>query len=226
MKNLTLVVPADCPADTDGDGDGVPDDTDNCPTVPNPDQINTDEDMIGGDGMGDACDDDDDADGVFDTTDNCPLMPNISQADGDHDGVGNACDNCRGMFNPDQSNRDGDHTGDVCDPQPDNSLAVDLIDFTAEATNNGSKVEWTTGSENNVIAFNLYRAIPKGGDSCNANNENGYDDLTLVSTTNSGKGSYKVNDNFAAMANTTYCYGLVEINNNGDLSIVDIQPRQ
>ena len=217
MEYLTLVVPADCPAD--GDGDGVPDETDNCPTVPNADQINTDEDMIGGDGMGDACDDDDDADGVFDITDNCPLMPNVGQADGDHDGVGNACDNCRGMSNPDQSNRDGDHTGDVCDPQPDDPLAVNLIDFSAEATNNGSEIEWTTGYEEDITAFNLYRAVPKGGNNCNAN-ENSYDDLTLVDTINSGKGSYKVNDNFAAMANTTYCYGLVSINDNGD--IVDI----
>ena len=35
----------------DTDGDGVPDATDNCPTVPNPDQKDTD-----GDGIGDACD--------------------------------------------------------------------------------------------------------------------------------------------------------------------------
>jgi hypothetical protein len=32
--------------------DGVPDSTDNCPGVPNPDQIDSD-----GDGVGDACDD-------------------------------------------------------------------------------------------------------------------------------------------------------------------------
>ena len=39
------------PPPPDSDGDGVPDDLDNCPTVPNPDQADND-----GDGVGDACD--------------------------------------------------------------------------------------------------------------------------------------------------------------------------
>src|SRR5215211_3900142 len=49
---------------TDADGDGVPVELDNCPTVANPDQADTD-----GDGQGDACDDDDDGDGVPDGSD-------------------------------------------------------------------------------------------------------------------------------------------------------------
>ncbi len=50
-------------AQPDGDGDGVPDAVDNCPTVYNPTQTDTD-----GDGLGDACDPDDDNDGWTDVT--------------------------------------------------------------------------------------------------------------------------------------------------------------
>jgi hypothetical protein len=71
----------------DTDGDGILDDTDNCPDVFNPDQIDTD-----GDGAGNACDTDDDNDGVLDGSDNCPLQPNPDQTDTDGDGVGNVCD--------------------------------------------------------------------------------------------------------------------------------------
>lgn len=58
----------------DTDLDGVPNATDNCPTIANTDQIDTD-----GDGVGDACD-------------NCPTISNPDQADSDGDGLGNVCD--------------------------------------------------------------------------------------------------------------------------------------
>ncbi len=63
-----------CPGPPDADKDGVPDKTDNCPNVANPDQKDTD-----GDGIGDACD-------------NCPNIANPDQKDSDGDGKGDACD--------------------------------------------------------------------------------------------------------------------------------------
>lgn len=75
------------PDTSDPDGDGIPTAADNCPTVSNPDQRDSD-----GDGLGDLCDPDDDNDGVPDTQDNCPLVKNPDQTDSDGDGLGDACD--------------------------------------------------------------------------------------------------------------------------------------
>jgi hypothetical protein len=58
----------------DLDFDGVPDPSDNCPTVANPDQADSD-----GDGDGNACD-------------NCISTPNPGQFDCDGDGIGDACE--------------------------------------------------------------------------------------------------------------------------------------
>lgn len=60
----------DAPLDTDGDG--IPNASDNCPTVPNADQHDED-----GDGLGDVCDP-------------CPISSDNTDTDGD--GVGDACD--------------------------------------------------------------------------------------------------------------------------------------
>ena len=120
---------------SDTDGDGVPDDEDNCPTIPNAPQVDTD-----ADGSGDACDacpadpfNDGDGDGICGNVDNCPNVVNPGQEDSDGDGVGNACneaddpdrdgfatahDNCPAVFNPNQTDGDGDDFGDVCDVCP------------------------------------------------------------------------------------------------------------
>jgi hypothetical protein len=77
--------------ESDSDGDGVPDSSDNCALAPNPDQADAD-----GDGVGDVCDvvedHDADDDGVVDDVDNCPLISNSDQLDTDGDGLGNACE--------------------------------------------------------------------------------------------------------------------------------------
>jgi len=117
---------------TDADGDGRPNCVDNCPTVANPGQEDTD-----GNGLGDACNDAEDADGDewADGLDNCPAVPNPTQADNDGDGIGDACDSCFGFGssdadgdgfcdandncptvpNPAQADADFDGIGDACD---------------------------------------------------------------------------------------------------------------
>jgi hypothetical protein len=58
------------------DGDGITDSMDNCKTVPNGGQVDTD-----GDGLGDLCDDDIDNDGLKNNVDNCPYVSNKDQKD-------------------------------------------------------------------------------------------------------------------------------------------------
>jgi len=120
----------------DVDEDGVPDSTDNCPLLANPDQADSDLD-----GQGDACDTDDDGDELADGIDNCPLLANPDQADSDLDGQGDACDsdddgdgladetdNCPSVANPDQADSDLDGQGDACDTDDDGDGLADGMD--------------------------------------------------------------------------------------------------
>ena len=96
----------------DTDGDGIPDENDNCASVANLNQVDTD-----GDGIGDACDDDNDGDGVDDVVDSCPTIANTGDTDGDT--IDDACDNCVAVANTNQLDTDSDGIGDECDPDID-----------------------------------------------------------------------------------------------------------
>jgi len=94
----------------DYDEDGIEDDYDNCPFMPNRDQADSDGDESGdvcdncayvanelqldadGDMLGDACDPDIDGDTVENLVDNCQYVPNLTQVNTDADQLGDACD--------------------------------------------------------------------------------------------------------------------------------------
>jgi len=82
---------------TDADGDGIANETDNCPALYNPIQNDSDADDLGAE------------------CDNCPDTYNPMQEDIDLDLVGDSCDNCLVDYNPLQEDSDGDGHGDVCD---------------------------------------------------------------------------------------------------------------
>ncbi|MBI4237086.1 MAG: thrombospondin type 3 repeat-containing protein [Deltaproteobacteria bacterium] len=93
IPNICQQAPILC---QDTDKDGKNDLFDNCPTVYNPNQADSD-----GDGIGDACEDAD-GDGIINPDDNCPCVKN-----------------------PLQTELDGDTAGDACDPDDDNDGLLD-----------------------------------------------------------------------------------------------------
>jgi hypothetical protein len=144
----------------DQDGDGILDNEDNCPSIPNSGQED-----INGNGLGDVCDpmNDQDGDGIDNGTDNCPFVPNSSQDDSDGDGFGDACDpspndpaaddldgdgvandadNCPFVDNADQADADADGIGDVCDGSDGRDLdgdGVNNVDDNCPFVSNGAQ---------------------------------------------------------------------------------------
>jgi len=116
----------------DGDSDGINDTLDNCASIANADQTNTDSDSLG-----DACDEDDDNDNVLDGDDAFPLdgtetidtdgdgIGNNADTDDDNDGVADS-DDAFPFDSAESNDSDGDGLGDNADAFPnDSSETVD-----------------------------------------------------------------------------------------------------
>jgi hypothetical protein len=91
----------------DGDGDGVPDASDNCPLTPNASQVNSDLDNRGGD----VCDPDDDNDGLSDAVEAQKGTKRLDQ-DTDDDGLGDKREVSVTKTKPAKFDSDGDRLSD------------------------------------------------------------------------------------------------------------------
>ena len=116
---------------SDTDGDGILDSSDNCVNQANSDQLDTDEDSLGN-----ACDPDDDNDGVSDSDDTFPLDATETE-DTDSDGIGNNTD----------EDDDGDGVSDIDEETAGSNPLV--IDTDNDGILDGEDI-WPTDSSKSI----------------------------------------------------------------------------
>ncbi|MFC1603033.1 thrombospondin type 3 repeat-containing protein [Pseudomonadota bacterium] len=170
---------------SDQDNDGILDVSDNCPTIINPDQWDSDLD-----GIGDYCDDDNDNDGIKDNFDNCRYSPNPDQLDADGDGSGDVCDidldgdtvynnsdNCLNHPNPGQEDNDLDSIGDACDLDDDNDGIADAVPDNCPFTPNPNQNDLDNDGVGDLCDIDKDGdGVNNGTDNCPLNSNPGQDD--------------------------------------------------
>ncbi|MEE2907655.1 MAG: right-handed parallel beta-helix repeat-containing protein [Planctomycetota bacterium] len=201
----------------DWDGDGVPNDEDQCPGYD--DNVDTDDD-----GTADGCD-------------NCPDISNADQSDDDEDSIGEACDNCPGEANNDQADDDEDSVGDACDqcPGEDDTIDTDL-DGTPNCIDNCPNDQFKTEPGECGCGIPDTDSDKDDTPDCHDNcpndpfkTEPGNCGCGVAETTTFGDldcdGDYDIDDAYAAMANfgideAGECAG--DTNNDGVIDIEDL----
>ena len=156
-----------CP---DDDEDGWSNYEDNCPSITNQNQTDTD-----GDEIGDVCDPDDDNDGLLDDDDDCPLHDQTTDSncngitdldeDSDGDGVLNEFDECEGHDDKIDSDNNGipDGCDDKAQTETNTTNSTDMNDFDIinqtspdQPENNSEHQDSDSTQSSNKLEFGKY----------------------------------------------------------------------
>ena len=217
-----------CNTLADSDDDGVPDNSDNCKVIPNPDQADIDDDGIGN--ACESCSGDLDDDGWLSANDVgtlvSQLLPYASSyywveclADSDGDGIEDSIDNCPDIPNADQADSDGDGLGDACDNEPEGMVWV-FINDPGVSGHEGFSGEMSRYETTNAQYCQFLNAALASGDIT-------VDDSTVYGASGSNNGSDFVGEKYYDLAGSGVTFdgatngGAARINHSGGSFTVD-----